>query len=93
MPNDFRVRAATLVSTQPEAGVVITDQQMENNIMAYCRAKEIETEGLTKPQILNTFTKYIWDEVRRTARQQLLREKRQLQESSLEGELNTDLGT
>lgn len=92
MPNDLRVRAGPLVAIMPENGITITDQQMENNIMAFCRAKELETEGLTKQQILTMFTQYVWNWVRITAKQQLMQEKKYNLENSINTEITNELG-
>jgi hypothetical protein len=93
MPNDLRVRAGPLVSTMPRNGTTITDQQMENRIMAYCRAMGIGTEGLSKQQILDLFTEAMFHEADKIARTQLRREKQATQATALANEINTELGT
>lgn len=89
MANDLRVRVATLTSL---VAPNVTDAQMSNNIRDYCEARGISTEG-TNQEVLDRFTQDIWDSVKRIAREHRKRKKVSEQAGTIEGDLNTDLGS
>lgn len=87
MPNDVRVRAATLISSKSFAG---TDQQFQQGLLAYCRFRGISTDG-TNQQVLDRVAEDIYDRVKREAQAQLKREKDLTDAVTNQGEVESEL--
>lgn len=90
MPNDLRVRVATLVSTVAPAG--LTDAQMSNNIADYCEAMGIDLSGGNQAD-LDNFTAHLWDEVHKVAKAHRKRKKALALAGNIDSEVDTELGT
>jgi hypothetical protein len=90
MPNDLRVRVASLVSTVAPSG--ITDAQMQNNITDYCEAMAIPLNG-TNQQNLDRFTQSLWDNVHSVAKKHRKHKKLLAQSQTLDSEVDSELGT
>lgn len=90
MPNDLRVRVASLVSTVAPPGVA--DAQMQNTIADYCAAMGIDTTG-SNQAVLDRFTQRLWDEVRREAVAHRKRMKMLAKQAEIDAETNAELGT
>lgn len=89
MPNDLRVRVASLASTQSFGG---TDQQFSNNILNYCKAMGISVEG-TNQEVLDRFVAHLYDDVRRVAKQYTKRQKALAKEDEVDAEVDDELGS
>lgn len=89
MPNDLRVRVATLVSTVAPAG--ITDAQMSSNISDYCEALGIDLSGGNQAD-LDNFTAHLWDQVHRVAKAHRKRKKQAANQAAVDSEVESELG-
>lgn len=89
MPNDLRIRVASLVSTLATG---LTDAQMQNGIQEFCEARGVPLDG-TNQEVLDRFTLAVFDEVRRVARANRRRKKLATASTSIDSELDSELGT
>lgn len=89
MPNDLRVRVASLVSTVAPPG--LTDAQMSSNIADFCEAKGIDLSGGNQAD-LDNFTAHLWDEVHRVAKAHRKRKKLVAAGTEIDAEIDSELG-
>lgn len=89
MPNDLTVRAASLTATAFFAG---TNQQFSNAIRAYCSAMGVDTSG-TNQQVLNRFIQFLYDDVKRVAREHTRQQKRLAKQDEVDDEVDEELGS
>lgn len=91
MPNDFRVRGGTTASNYPPPELAVTDTQFENAILDFCEAMGIPTTG-SKQAILDRYIQHIWDNTKAVARAHRRRKKAAALSTSIDVELDTELG-